>query len=113
METVVVGTPREATPRKQRGKRRPTILELLDRAEAMRAAIAGEAVDRAEVARRSGVTRARVTQLLQLLDLGVDTLAEVRRLAAEGQAPSERSLRTLRSIAPGARVRALRSQARR
>ncbi len=87
--------PGEPAPRKQRGKRRPTIVELLDRAEATRAAIEGGGVNRAEVARREGLTRARVTQLLNLLELTSDVQAEIRRLAATGVHLSERSLRPL------------------
>ena len=73
--------------------RRPTIVELLDRAEAIRAAISGEGVNQAEVARREGLTRARVTQLLHLLELAPVVHSEIRRLACAGVSISERSLR--------------------
>lgn len=95
-------------PRKQRGKRRPSIVELLDRAEAMRAAIACEGVNRAELARRAGVTRARVTQLLRLLDLAPEVRAEVRRLAGSGTAISERRLRPLVGRGPNEQLAVLR-----
>ena len=54
-----------------------------------------EGVNQAEIARRLGVTRARVTQLLKLLTLSPEVRARVREHAAEGVLVSERSLRSL------------------
>lgn len=106
----MIGSPRGPTGRKQRGKRRPTIVELLDRAEAMRTAIAREGVNRAEMARRHGLTRARVTQLLNLLVLAPEVQAEVRRLALHGAPISERGLRPLVGRAATVQLRALRDR---
>jgi ParB-like chromosome segregation protein Spo0J len=75
--------------------RRPTVVELLDRAESFRAILDRDGVNQAELARRFGITRARVTQLLNLLALAPDVRAEVRRLVGAGVKVSERALRPL------------------
>jgi len=87
--------PATPIPRKQRGKRRPTIFASLDTAREMQRAINREGISRAEVARRAGVTRARVTQLLQLLDLGPGVWDELHRLTASEVVVRERALRPL------------------
>lgn len=78
-----------------KGSRRPSIVELLDRAEGFRAALDRGGVNQADLARRNGITRARVTQLLNLLGLAPEVRAEVRRLVGTGVKVSERSLRPL------------------
>lgn len=53
---------------------------------------------KAELARRLGVTRARVTQMLQILDLDPLVLAYVERHS--DNSISERVLRRLRGLSP-------------
>jgi len=74
----------------------PKIVELLHKAEEWRRQLdAGEVASQAETARREGITRARVTQVLGLLRLP----AEVRRqilanpITASGTPVTERMLR--------------------
>lgn len=80
---------------------------MLDRADALRAALDEGGVNQADLARREGITRARVTQLLNLLGLAPDVREEVRRLAAVGVRISERSLRPLTGAPVAAQRRAL------
>lgn len=60
-----------------------------------RGVLDSEGVNQADLARRFGITRARVTQLLHLLSLAPDVRAEVRRLVDAGVRVSERALRPL------------------
>ncbi len=70
----------------------------LERALAYQALLdAGEVESRAALARREGLTRARITQVMTLLRLAPGILAEV--LAAEPRAYSERQLRTIAMVA--------------
>ena len=79
--------------------RRPArVAQALARAHGFEAAIdRGEYADRAELARQLGFTRARVTQILDLLLLAPDLQERVLELeAVDGVEPlSERALRTL------------------
>jgi hypothetical protein len=63
------------------------------------------------MARRLGVSRARVTQLLDLLTLHPEVLAEVRRLVAAGKAVHERTLRPLVGLSYTVQLRTLRGRA--
>lgn len=108
-DTFLVGPESAPRVRKQRGKRRPTVVELLDRAEAVKRAMDAEGVNRAEMARRLGVSRARITQLLDLLTLAPGVLAEVRQLVANGKPVHERTLRPLVGRPYTLQLRALRA----
>lgn len=96
--------------RRQKGKPRPSVVDLLDRAEMIRRTMRDEAVNQAEVARRLNITRARVTQLLNLLTLAPEVRTEVRRLVAAGNAISERTLRPLVGRSYTVQLRALRGR---
>lgn len=72
--------------------RRPKILDTLDLAEAWRARLEAGDVNRADLARENGVSRARVTQVMALLDVHPRILEWVRESPG---AVSERQLRPL------------------
>lgn len=69
-----------------------------------------QGVNRAEMARRLGVSRARITQLLDLLTLHPELLAQVRRLVAAGKPVHERTLRPLVGRSYTVQLRALRGR---
>ena len=71
---------------------------------------ARDCASRADLARQLGVTRARVTQVLGLLDLAPEVIEVVAALGDPLQAPSvtERSLRPLLSLPADEQMRALR-----
>ena len=79
--------------------RRPArVAQMLAQAHRLQNAIAsGEYKDRAEVARQLGLTRARITQLMDLLLLAPDIQEQVLALeAVDGAEPlSERALRPI------------------
>jgi hypothetical protein len=68
---------------------------MLDRAEAFQDLLdRGVVNNRAELARRHGISRARVTQVMALLRLPIEFRSELRCRANAGErVPSERSLR--------------------
>ncbi len=90
-DRVVTGArPRRGQPRPPREPTTPRVVDLLRKALAWRALLeTGQVTNQAELARREGVTRARVTQVLGLLRLAPEirkhllaTPATLRQLAA-------------------------------
>lgn len=87
----------------------PRTIEMLDRAEAFQDLLDRGAVNnRAELARLHGISRARVTQLMDLLWLPPRTRAVLRDRAACGTPiPSERRLRLALRLARGGNMAAV------
>jgi ParB-like chromosome segregation protein Spo0J len=79
-------------------KRRPKRRNPVHLAREWRAVMDAHGESRADLARRLGVSRARVTQVLQILDLDPLVLAYVDRHSGGGI--SERVLRRLRGLSP-------------
>ena len=68
-------------PAPPREPRTPQVVDLLRKAHAWRQELdAGTVANQAEIARREGVTRARVTQIMMLLRLAPDIQAALQRL---------------------------------
>ena len=62
--------PRRSKPKPPRDPKTPRVMELLQKAIEWQGLLeSGEAANRAEIARRDGITRARVTQVMGLLRL--------------------------------------------
>ncbi len=81
----------------------PRIVETFRKAiEWRRQLDAGEVPNQASIARREGITRARVTQVLALLRLPSDIRRRVMALR-DGSSPAGLSERALRKIVPGLR----------
>jgi hypothetical protein len=86
----------------------PPVVDHLALAESFQTKLdAGEVATRAALARQHGLTRARVTQLMDLLELDVKILDYVRNLPAgiPERLVTERHLRRLVPLAPDAQVR--------
>ena len=84
-----------AGPGPPRRARAPNVAELLRKAGRWRDLLeSGDVTSRAELARQEGLTRARVTQILNLLRLAPDVQAAVRSLPRESML-SERALRPM------------------
>ena len=98
---VVIDLATEREKRKQAesgGLRPPRIVELLAQAEEFQPLLdSGEATSRADLARRFTMSRARVTQIMNLLRLDRALLVRLRALPA-GTPPSEVSERRLRKL---------------
>jgi len=78
--------------------RTPRVIELLRKAKEWRRQLdAGEAETQAEIARREGITRARVTQVMGLLRLAPEIRQSILTGPAEGgrRTITERKLRSL------------------
>ena len=93
--------PRRGKPRLPRMPRPPRVVELLKKAQAWQALLAsGKVGTQADIARREGITRARVTQVMALLRLEPGIQRAVIALpSAIGRASiSERALRPLCQI---------------
>jgi len=76
----------------------PHVVELLRKAAEWRRQLdSGEVANQAEIARREGITRARVTQVLGLLRLAPEIRERIRRLPGTTHAAliSERALRPM------------------
>ena len=87
---------RRTTPTTPKGPKTPRIVELLRKAIEWQALLeSGEAASRAEVARREGVTRARVTQVMGLLRLAPEIQQHILAMPDMVRRPSitERALR--------------------
>lgn len=85
-------------PEPPREPRTPQVVELLRKAHAWRQELdAGTVANQAEIARREGVTRARVTQIMMLLRLAPNIQERVLALPATAERPilSERMLRPI------------------
>ena len=115
---VVIDLAAERERRKQaesKSTRPPRIIELLARAEEFQRMLhSGEAESRADLARRFTLSRARVTQILNLLTLEPDLRAAIATLRRGHDAPrvSERVLRCMMrdrdsQVALAARLQAL------
>jgi len=76
-------------------RQRAVFRETLDLAERMCDELAKRRINRAGLARYRGITRARVTQMLALLELPTEVLAWVRGPDAATSGASERKLRPL------------------
>lgn len=75
------------------------LLALLDQAEGWHRELTRKVVNQADLARRHGITRARVTQVLALLRLH-PAIVEHIRATAKTTRVSERMLRALTRLAP-------------
>jgi len=94
--TVRVGRKTRSRNRKVDG-RPPKIIDLLHKAEEWRRQLdAGEVASQAAIARREGITRARVTQILALLRLAPEVREQIsaQPYGADGEQITERALRT-------------------
>jgi len=87
--------------------RTPRLLASLALAEELRARLEVDGVNRAELAREHGITRARVTQLLALLSLPAEVLAWIRERGEHEPRLSERRLRPLLSLTRVQQLRAV------
>lgn len=75
--------PRRGKPSPPKEPRPPRVAELLRKAQAWRAILeSGEVANQAEIARREGVTRARVTQIMALLRLAPEVQHRVLEMPA-------------------------------
>ncbi|MBX3127070.1 MAG: hypothetical protein KF718_10155 [Polyangiaceae bacterium] len=89
-------------------KKPPKIVSLIERAEEFRRLLdTGQVKNQAELARTFRLTRARVNQLLQLLDLHPEILAYAKGLppGTPTKMVSERGLRPLLKLTPGQQLR--------
>ena len=97
LDRVVSALPqRRCRPRHSREPVIPRIVELLQKAVEWQVLInSGEARNRAEIARREGITRARVTQVMALLRLAPEIQEHIRAMPEMVGRPgiSERALR--------------------
>jgi hypothetical protein len=94
--------PRRGKPKPPRKPRPPRVAELLRKAiEWRRQLDAGEVRNQAEIARREGLTRARVTQVLGLLRLAPEIQEHILALPETVGRPaiSERALRPIAGLA--------------
>lgn len=81
--------------------RRSRLRNLLQRALSWEQAIReGSAANRAEIAQVEGITRARVSQVMRLLDLAEEIQKEILDEARTGPIPTERQLRQLARVRP-------------
>jgi hypothetical protein len=93
----VFGTHR-GTPRPPREPRTPRVVELLRKALDWQALLeSGEVPNRAAIARREGVTRARVTQVMSLLRLDPMIRRRILDISCTAREPAitERALRPI------------------
>ena len=84
------------------------IIELLDQAERFRSRLSTGDVNQADLPRLHGITRARVTQILNLLRLHpvIVNYLRARGYIGFGRAPTERLLRPLVTMSSEAQLRA-------
>jgi hypothetical protein len=84
------------------------IIELLDQAERFRSRLSAGDVNQADLARLHGITRARVTQILNLLRLHpvIVNYLRARGYVGFGRAPTERLLRPLVAMPAEGQLRA-------
>ena len=110
-DRVVSAVPlRRTTPTTPKGPKTPRIVELLRKAIEWQALLeSGEATSQAEVARREGLTRARVTQVMGLLRPAPEIQQHILAMPDMVRTPSitERALRRVTRLAqPGAQLQA-------
>jgi hypothetical protein len=100
----------ERKRRETRRLRPPRIVQLFDRAvEFQRLLDSGAVRSRAEMARNSGLSAMRVTQILALLKLAPSIVLWIRSLppGTPDRAVTERALRTLTALPPRTQVEAV------
>jgi hypothetical protein len=93
--------PRRGKPQPPREPRTPRVVELLRKALEWQALLAsGEVLNQAAIARREGITRARVTQVMGLLRLAPEIQQHILSLpdAVRRPAITERALRPIAQI---------------
>jgi hypothetical protein len=98
---VTAARARRGTPRPPREARTPRVVELLRKAIEWRTLLeSGEVPSQAEIARREGITRARVTQVLGLLRLTPEIQESILSLPAGSRRPAitERALRPIAQL---------------
>ena len=110
-DLVVSAVPeRRTAPTPPKGPKTPRVVELLRKAIEWQTLLeSGEATSQAEVARREGLTRARVTQVMGLLRLAPEIQHHILAMPNMIQRPSitERALRRVTRLAqPGAQLQA-------
>jgi len=101
-DRVVTGAPRRnGTPKRAREPKTPRVAELLRKALAWRALLeSGQVANQAEIARREGVSRARVTQVMGLVRLAPEIQQRVLSLpdATRRPAITEQTLRPISKL---------------
>jgi hypothetical protein len=107
-DRVVTGAGRRnSRPKRARQPKTPRVAELLRKALAWRALLeSGQVANQAEIARREGVTRARVTQVLGLLRLA----PEIHELVLSMPRAIQRPALTELALRPVARLQDLDAQ---
>jgi len=98
---VVTAAPPRGKPRPAKEPRPPRVAELLRKAQTWRALLdSGQVANQAEIARREGVSRARVTQIMCLLRLAPEVQHRVLEMPAVlgRKGISEHSLRPIARI---------------
>ena len=93
--------PRRGKPKPPREPKPPRVMELLRKALEWQALLeSGEVRNQAEIARREGITRARVTQIMGLLDLAPEIQQHILSMpdAVRRPAITERALRPIAQL---------------
>ena len=97
-DRLVVAAPARRAPKLAREPRTPRVVELLRKAIEWQALLeSGKVASQAEIARREGITRARVTQVIAMLRLAPEIQENILAMPDGTGRPSvtERSLRPL------------------
>jgi hypothetical protein len=100
-QVVCAVPPSQASPRPPKAPREPRVKELLLQAQEWQKMLnSGEVRNQAEIAQREGITRARVTQILNLLNLAPEIQDHILNLPKIScrSAVTERSLRPITLI---------------
>jgi hypothetical protein len=100
-QVVTAAPPRRGTPRPPREPRTPRVVELLRKAIEWQTLLEpGEVTNQAAIARREGITRARVTQVMGLLRLTPEIRAGILSLPDMPRRPAitERALRPIAQL---------------
>ena len=98
---VSAALPNRGTPKPPRAPKTPRVVELLRKAIEWQALIeSGQLPNQAEVARREGITRARVTQVMGMLRLAPEIRKQILSLLVDvRRSPiSERTLRLIETL---------------
>ena len=94
--------PLRGNPKPPREPKTPRVAELLRKAIEWQALLeTGKITNQAEIARREGITRARVTQIMGLMHLGPEIQEQILSMPSVARRPqiSERILRPIETIA--------------
>lgn len=99
----VVGTtpPPRSNPKPRKEPRTPRVVELLRKAIEWQALLeSGKIVNQADIARREGITRARVTQVMGMLRLAPEIQEHIQSMPETHRRPpvTERKLRPISTI---------------